>query len=174
MATKSKNDVSISVNISTEKPIGAIKLGEDYRGYCLEDEKLHFTIDVFANPLKAANAARQLEKTLRNSKPSKDFKKPDKVTKLVTKLLFTEAELRAANHNPAMNLRFRERWVIISPSKLFVGTPKSKKEILSLTSDRNKAQLFNTYEAAMDRLKVLDTVIKRGHSVTRFFEDTWM
>lgn len=171
--TKSASNISISLELTCEKPIGAIKLNETYRGYCLKETELHFTVDVFNNPLKAANAARQLEKTLRTTEKKKVNKKPVKVTKLVRAKLYTEAELRAADKNPAMKLRFRERWVIISPSKLFVGPAKSSKEILSLTSNREKAELFNTYEAAMDRMKVLDTVIRRGHSVTRFFEDTW-
>lgn len=171
--TKPAAAQSISLEITCEKPIGALKLNETYRGYCLKESELHFTVDVFANPLKAANAARQLEKKLRTIEKKKISKKPVKVTKLVGTKLYTEAELRAVDRNPAMKLRFRERWVIVSPSKLFVGPAKSKKEILSLTSNREKAELFNTYEAASDRMKVLDTVIRRGHSVTRFFEDTW-
>jgi len=174
MAVKTKSDFSIKIKLSNEKVIGAIKLDTIYRGYCFKGNELHLTVDVFENPLKAANAARQLEKKLKDSLTEKDTKDTGKVTKLVKKKLFTEAELRAVGQHSSMKLRFRERWVIISPrGRLYVKSPESKRDLISLTSDRNEAELFNTYEAAMYKLKVLETVIRRGHTVTRFFEDTW-
>jgi len=161
----------VTVRINEEKPIGAIKLDKDYRGYCLTESELHFTIEVFANPLRAANAARKLEKLLRKTEKKKLAKKAPIVTKVRRKKLLTEAELAALN-DPSMRLRFRERWVIMNPHKMFVCEPTTKKDIVSLSKDRGEAKIFNTYEAAMIELKVLDSVIRRGHTVMRFWEDT--
>ena len=161
----------ITVQLSEEKPIGAVKLNEDYRGYCLTEAELHFTVEVYKNPLMAANAARKLEKLLRKTEKKKITKKAPTVTKVRPKRLFTEAEL-AELSDSSMRLRFRERWVIVSPHKMYVCEPSGKKEIVSLSDDRCKAKVFNTYEAAMIELKVLDSVLRRGHTVMRFWEDT--
>jgi len=161
----------VTVKITEEKPIGAVKLDKNYRGYCLTESELHFTVEVYPSPLTAANAARKLEKLLRKTEKKKLTKKAPIVTKVRPKKLFTEAEL-AELSDSSMRLRFRERWVIVSPHKMYVCEPSDKKEIISLSADRGNAKVFNTYEAAMIELKVLDSVIRRGHTVMRFWEDT--
>ncbi len=164
-------DSYITIRLSENKPVGTFKVNKKYQGYFFEKPELHVTTEAYDTPLKAANEARKLEKLLRKTEKKKIAKKAPIVTKVRPKKLFTEAEL-ATLTDSSMRLRFRERWVVVSPHKMYVCEPTSPKEIVSLSASRNDAKVFNTYEDAMLEVKVLDSVVRRGHTVTRFWEDT--
>jgi hypothetical protein len=67
-------------------------------------------------------------------------------------------------------LKFREVWIIVSPKGEFVSTMLSDQTVVTYVKDKDLAKTYRTYEEAILNLKTLDMVVKRGHSLRRFFE----
>lgn len=67
-------------------------------------------------------------------------------------------------------LKFREIWVILSPAGLYAANIITDNTVVTYEENKDDAQRFRTYEEAIIQLKTLDTVIKRGHRLQRFFE----
>jgi len=125
----------------------------------------------FDSPLKASNHARSLK---RQHKISVNIKKQENksVAKNTPKIikknkLYTESEMASHTH-----LRFREAWVIIGPKGGFATNILANDTVVKYVEDPEQAQTFKTYEEAIISANVLDRVLKKGHSLRRFFQET--
>jgi len=158
----------ISIEKNPEKEVFAVKINGFYHGAVTGKNEIYLTTESFESPLKASNNARALKKKHQinaDIKKFETFKKSPVATKIVrTVYLYTEAEMASITH-----LRFREAWVIVSPTGGFVVDPKKPGMITEYVKTKEQAKIFSSYEAANLRLKTLDMVVKRGHSLQRFF-----
>lgn len=139
-----------------------------YHGVILSEKTVFITEENFDSPLRAANYARKLKKEKKINSCSKERQSSLK-TKIKPKIietikLLTEAEV--AGHTP---LHYREIWVIVSPSGTYVHETLKESSVVKYGSDRDKAQIFKTYEEAITMANTLNCVIKCGHTLKRFF-----
>jgi len=158
----------VQLKLNKEKEIQAIKLNASYHGVILVDENVFITEENFESPLRAANYARKLKKEKKINSCSKERQSSLK-TKIKPKIietikLLTEADV--AGHTP---LHYREIWVIVSPSGTFVHQTLKEGFVVKYGSDRDKAQIFKTYEDAITMANTLNCVVKCGHTLKRFF-----
>jgi len=164
----------LKLELSKDKNIYALKTPSGCLGVVSNGETLYFTAEFFDSPLKAANAARKLKKEkgistktkkLQNSSVVKNTTTIAKITKL-----YTLAEM---GYGPT-KLKFREVWLLMGPSGSFVSETlnKTEKKVVKYEDNKDKAKRYRSYEEASLDLKVLDNVIKKGHSLIRFFEKT--
>lgn len=158
----------VSIEKNPEKEVFAVRINGSYHGAITGENEIYLTLESFESPLKASNNARSLKKKHKIKtyiKKSKTFEKSATAPKIVRSVyLYTEVEMASITH-----LRFREAWVIIGPTGDFVIDPKKPGMITEYVKTKEKAKLFPSYEAANLRLKTLDMVVKRGHSLQRFF-----
>jgi hypothetical protein len=158
----------VQLKLNKEKEIQTIKLNASYHGVILVDENVFITEENFESPLRAANYARKLKKEKKINSCSKERQSSLK-TKIKPKIietikLLTEADV--AGHTP---LHYREIWVIVSPSGTFVHQTLKEGSVVKYGSDRDKAQIFKTYEDAITMANTLNCVVKCGHTLKRFF-----
>lgn len=158
----------VKLQTNSDQEVYTIKINERYHGVVVGDETLYVTKKAFESPLKAANAARKLKKENKISKTIKKKRDAD-ITFIQTKIhrvkkLYTETEVASLTH-----LRFREAWVILSPKGEYVKTVLSSNKVVDYCDKKEQAITFKTYEEASDYKKTLDTVVKTGHSLRRFF-----
>ena len=86
--------------------------------------------------------------------------------------LYTESEV--AQHT---ELQFREVWVVIGPTGKYAyaylnGESKDERGVCKYHQDRGYAQQFKTYADARKTMDTLNTTLKGGHSMKRFFLPT--
>jgi hypothetical protein len=67
------------------------------------------------------------------------------------------------------HLRFREAWVILNLKGLYVEKSLTATKVVKYSKNRDKAQVFRTYEEASMLAKTLDSVHAVGHTLKRFF-----
>jgi hypothetical protein len=158
------------VKLKKDKKIYTLKVGSLYYGLVWnEDEQaIYLTEDGAATAFQAANAARKLKKdkdTGRSStKKSTVCKNTDKVNKTNRVKLYSEAEMAGITH-----LRFREAWVITNIKGQYVETSLTPDKVVKYNKNKDKAQVFKSYEEACMLAKTLDSVQAVGHSLKRFF-----
>ena len=70
------------------------------------------------------------------------------------------------------HLRFREAWLILAPQGGYVENVMENKKVVEYTEDAGKAKVFKSYEDATDYVKTLDMVVKKGHTLRRYFIQT--
>ena len=98
----------------------------------------------------------------------KKTKKPAAQSKLQPKcVLYTEAEVAKLAH-----LRFRETWLICAPKGGYVKKVMQDNKVVEYTDNNKEAKSFKSYEDAADYVKTLDMVVKKGHSLRRYFTRT--
>jgi hypothetical protein len=164
----------VGLTLDKTKEIQTIKTSVGYFGVILAEKELFISTEPLDSPLKAANFARKLKKEhgIKTTVKKKEGSKKDKLNTKITKVhdLYTEAEMASYTH-----LRFREVWVILSPAGDFVETVVSNNKVVEYCKDRNEAKLYSSYENAACDQKVLNTVLKKGHDLRRFFieADKW-
>lgn len=158
----------VSILKDPDKEVFAIRINGTYHGAVTGENEIYLTSESFESPLKASNSARALKKKhkieayIKKSEKREKKNKPLKIVRSVR--LYTEAEMASIT-----NLRFREAWVIISPTGCFVADAKNPGSITDYVKQKEQAKIYSSYEEANLRLKTLDMVIKRGHSLQRFF-----
>jgi len=166
---------AISISLECEKEVFTVKNDKTYYGVIKGEKEFLVCLQGFDSPLKASNHARSVKrkigvesKPVEKSKPV-ELKKPVAPvtrTRLAKKReLFTEAEMTART-----DLHFREVWVILSLNGQFVSESLKNNKVVRYSNNKDKAEVFNSYEEAMFKLKTLDMVIKKGHRLRRYFE----
>jgi len=161
----------IEIPLQPTKEVFTVKSDGKYYGAITGEECVFVIPESFDSPLKASNHARSLK---RQHKITVNIKKQEtkSVAKNTTKIvkknrLYTESEM--ASHT---NLRFREAWVIIGPDGGFASNILANDKVVKYVEEPEQAQIFKTYEEAIISSNVLDRVLKKGHNLRRFFQET--
>jgi hypothetical protein len=161
----------VKLDVNLNKEVCTMKLNSAYHGVIVGQESLYITDESFDSPLKAANFARQLKRTnkidinIKKNQQSPKLKFQTKLLKVCK--LYTETEMAGMT-----NLRFRETWVILSPSGKYVKSVLKENKVAEYSDDRENAMLFKTYEEARMKQNTLNMVLKQGHCLRRFFIET--
>lgn len=156
------------------KEVFAVKINGLYYGAVTGDEKIYLSEEGFDSPLKASNNARSLKKKYKIEAYIKKQQNLNKVA-VAPKInrnvcLYTEAEMSRLTN--LTDLRFREAWVIMGPTGQFVVDTIKPGLITEYVKEKNDAKIYLSYDEANLRLKTLDTVLKKGHRLQRFFIET--
>jgi hypothetical protein len=153
-----------------DKGVFTLKHEGKYYGAITGDTSVFVSPVVFDSPLKASNHARSLK---RKNKINLSIKKQNNVdaTKNTYKIarencFYTEAEMASRT-----DLKFREVWLIVNLEGKYASQILSNNNVVKYVNKKEKAQSFKTYEEAQTHLKTLDTVVRRGHTLRRFFEE---
>lgn len=160
------NDL-IELSVETKKDISTIKQNNGFCGVIRAEKTIYITTETFPNALQAANSARALRKKYKIAGNIKKKETTESLVKLQTTkptVLLTEFEM--AN---SPDLRVKEVWVLFSPNKKYIKTALSNSKVVTYTTDKTQAQVFNTYEEAAILQKTLDVVLQKGHILKRFF-----
>jgi hypothetical protein len=161
----------VKLEVNPDREVCTVKLNSAYHGVIVGQESLYLTDESFDSPLKAANSARQLKRTnkidlnIKKNQQSLKLKFQSKILKVCK--LYTETEMADTT-----NLRFRETWVILSPSGKFVKSVLKENKVAEYSGTKENAMLFKTYEEARMKQNTLNMVLKQGHSLRRFFIET--
>lgn len=151
-----------------EKEIFTVKSGDQYFAFITGAEDIYLIDEPFKSPLVASNKARALKRQHKIQVNLKKTKKSNIEGKLQPKcVLYTEAEVAKLTH-----LRFRETWLICAPKGGYVADVMKNKKVVEYTENMTNAKAFKSYEDASDYVKTLDMVVKKGHSLRRYFTRT--
>lgn len=151
-----------------EKEIFTIRSGDRYFAFITGADDIFLIDEPFESPLVASNKARALKRQHKIQVNLKNTKKPVAKSKLQPKcVLYTEAEVAKLTH-----LRFRETWLICAPQGGFVSDVMKNNKVVKYTQEYTDAKKFKSYEDASDYVKTLDLVVKKGHSLRRYFVRT--
>jgi hypothetical protein len=151
-----------------EKEIFTIRSGDQYFAFITGEEDIFLIDEAFESPLVASNKARALKRQHKIQVNLKKTKKPNIKSKLQPKcVLYTEAEVAKLTH-----LKFRETWLICAPKGGYVKKLMEGNKVVEYTNNNDEAKAFKSYEDASDYIKTLDMVVKRGHSLRRYFTRT--
>lgn len=176
---KSKTSVEI-LNLDTvkEKDIFTAKTENGYLGCVRMHTGVCLTVEVFESALEAANKARSLKRQLELPKPQdcKEIRKNSEeikkcVVKKTNKKVALRSRLYTLDETKAMPLlRFQEVWVIIKDS-MYVSDclDTERRNLVSYTSNRDKALYFTCHEKAKNTMRVLKGVVGPGFDLKRFF-----
>ena len=166
-----ETDVAV-VNLDNDgKDITSIKLDGLYYPVVMTDKKIYIGNAGFGTALLAYNQGRSVKK--QHAKPS-DYKSEENTkeqnnTKVRTVRLWTEGQMISRP-----DICFRETWVITDPNGFYAhsylnGQSKDIDGVIRYTPALDIAQRFNTYEDATQAVKVLNTNVKVGHKLKRFY-----
>lgn len=157
----------ITLPKNTKREVFTVKSEGNYYAVVTGTDYFYVSPTLFDSPLKAANFGRSLQKKLNlKIKTNKKTDSASKKGKIVTKKrLYTEAEMASET-----KLKFREVWIILGPNGDYATSIIKDNTVVNYVRDRELAQTFKTYEDAVMHLKTLDTVIRRGHQLQRFFQ----
>lgn len=176
---KSKTSVEIlNLNTVKNKDIFTAKTEDGYVGCVRMSAGVCLTVEVFESALEAANKARSLKRQLELPKPQdcKEIRKNSEeikkcVVKKTNKKVALRSRLYTLDETKAMPLlRFQEVWVIIKDS-MYVSDclDKERRNLVSYTSDKDKALHFTCHEKAKMTMRVLKGTIGPGFDLKRFF-----
>jgi len=161
-------------NLPENKEIFTAKVDEGYVGCVRLDEYVCFTVEVFDSALRAANRARNLQRSLKTQNP-KEYKKNEELPKVTSKkpkkkVAYTQKLYTLAETEAMPLLRFQEVWVI-TKGELYVRDclDKERKELIRYTKEKDQAKYFIDHEKAKMTMRVLRGVIGPGFDLTRFF-----
>jgi hypothetical protein len=147
------------------KEICTIKANGVYMVAIAGDDDLFILPELFDSPLVACNKARALKKQHKIEVNLKKIPaKPNQVKVEKKCVLYTETEVAKLTH-----LRFKEAWLILSPTGGYVSSVLTNKQVARYSPDVADARVFKNYEDASAFVKTLDMVVKRGHSLRRYF-----
>jgi len=180
-SSRKKSVTSVEIfNLETvkEKEVFTAKTETGYVGCVRLSSGICLTVDVFPSALEAANKARNLKRLLEQPKDQKckeTKKKTEENKKCVVKKTVKKVALRSRlytlDETKAMPLlRFQEVWVIIKDS-MYVSDclDKERRNLVSYTSDKDKALYFTCHEKAKMTMRVLKGTIGPGFDLKRFF-----
>jgi hypothetical protein len=161
----------IEIPLNPSKEVFTVKSDGKYYGAITGEESVFVISEAFDSPLKASNHARSVK---RQQKITVNIKKQQttSVSKNTPKIskknrLYLESEMASHTH-----LRFREVWLVINPDGKYASKILADKSVVTYVPGQDKAQVFRTYEEARLALNTLDMVIRKGHELKRFFEET--
>jgi hypothetical protein len=158
----------LELDKSSDKEVFTVKVDGEYYAVINGEDKFYIVPEKFKSPLVASNTARKLR---RERKIKFELTKANKKTskaKIAEKLrIYTEAEVGHLTH-----LKFKEAWFILAPNGQYVRSVMKNKKVVEYAKEVDNAKIFPTYEDASDYVKTLDLVIKRGHTLRRFFVKT--
>jgi len=176
---KSSTAVEIlNLDAVKEKEVFTAKTEQGYVGCVRTEAGVCFTIDVFSSALEAANKARNLKRLLgqpaakqcnETKENTEEIKK--RVVKKTVKKVALRSRLYTLDETKAMPLlRFQEVWVIIKDS-MYVSDclDRERKNLVSYTSNKEKAMYFTCHEKAKMTMRVLKGTIGPGFDLKRFF-----
>ena len=179
--TKKKTSTAVEIlNLDAvkEKEVFTAKTEKGYVGCVRMNSGICFTVDVFSSALEAANRARNLKRLLEQptAQQCKETKKnTEEIKKCVVKKTVKKVPLRSRlytlDETKAMPLlRFQEVWVIIKDS-MYVSDclDKERRNLVSYTSNKDKALYFTCHEKAKMTMRVLKGTIGPGFDLKRFF-----
>lgn len=161
-------------DLPTDKEIFTAKTEEGYVGCVRLENYVCFTVEVFDTALRAANKARNLQRTLKTSnlKENKNDEESLKVaSKKPKKKVACRQKLYTLAETEAMPLlRFQEVWVI-TKGDLYVKEclDKERKELIRYTKEKDQAKYFVDHEKAKMTMRVLKGVVGPGFDLARFF-----
>ena len=180
-ACKKKSKTSVEIlNLDTvkEKDIFTAKTETGYIGCVRMAAGVCLTVEVYESALEAANKARSLKRQLElpkaqdckeTKKNSEEIKKC--VVRKTNKKVTLRSRLYTLDETKAMPLlRFQEVWVIIKDS-MYVSDclDKERRNLVSYTSDKDKAMYFTCHEKAKMTMRVLKGTVGPGFDLKRFF-----
>lgn len=178
---KKKTVASVNImNLATvkDREVFTARTEDGYVGCVRMNAGICFTHDIFTSALEAANKARSLKKLLERptEQECKETKKKTKettkcVVKKTNKKVVLKSKLYTLDETKAMPLlRFKEVWVIIKDS-MYVSDclDRERRNLVSYTSDKEKALYFTCHEKAKMTMRVLKGTIGPGFDLKRFF-----
>lgn len=178
---KKKTVTSVEIlNLSAvkDKEVFTAKTEEGYVGCVRLASGVCFTEVVYQSALEAANKARNLKRLLETPKTQecKETKKKTEetkkcVVKKTNKKVVFKSRLYTLDETKAMPLlRFQEVWVIIKDS-MYVSDclDTERRNLVSYTSNKDKALYFTCHEKAKNTMRVLKGVVGPGFDLKRFF-----
>jgi len=152
-----------------EKEVFTVKHKGKYFAAITGDKSVYISQEGFDSPLKASNHARALKRqnniVVNVKKQEKSNVAKNTATIAKKNKLYTEAEMASQT-----KLSFREVWLIIGPDGLYASNILTNNEVVKYEKDKDKAQMFKTYEDAHMSLTTLNMVVCCGHNLRRFFE----
>jgi len=168
----------LNLDAVKEKEVFTAKTEQGYVGCVRLTAGVCFTVEIFSNALEAANKARSLKRQLEQptTPECKETKKnTEEIKKCVVKKTNRKVALRSRlytlDETKAMPLlRFQEVWVIIKDS-MYVSDclDKERRNLVSYTSNKDKALYFTCHEKAKMTMRVLKGTIGPGFDLKRFF-----
>ena len=168
----------LNLDVVKHKDIFTAKTEAGYVGCVRMSAGVCMTVEVYSSALEAANKARSLKRQLELPKAQecKETKKnAEETKKCVVKKTVKKVALRSRlytlNETKAMPLlRFQEVWVIIKDS-MYVSDclDTERRNLVSYTSNQDKALYFTCHEKAKNTMRVLKGVVGPGFDLKRFF-----
>jgi len=168
----------LNLDAVKEREVFTAKTEYGYVGCVRLRSGVCFTADVFSSALEAANKARNLKKQLELPVPqecNETKKNTEEIKKCVVKKTVKKVALKSRlytlDETKAMPLlRFQEVWVIIKDS-MYVSEclDKERRNLVSYTSNKDKALYFTCHEKAKMTMRVLKGTIGPGFDLKRFF-----
>lgn len=178
---KSKQTTSVEIwnlGLVTDKEIFTAKTEDGYIGCVRMASGICLTATVHDSALEAANKARSLKRML-TAPSTQDCEETRKKTEVAKKCVVTKTKkkvtlrsrLYTLDETLAMPLlRFREVW-IITKDLMYVSDclDKERKNLVSYTTDQEKALYFTCHEKAKMTMRVLKSTVGPGFDLKRFF-----
>ena len=181
VSPKKKSSAAVEIlnlDLVKEKEVFTAKTEKGYVGCVRLSSGVCFTVDVYSSALEAANKARSLKSLLEKpaTQQCKETKKnTEQIKKCVVKKTVKKVALRSRlytlDETKAMPLlRFQEVWVIIKDS-MYVSEclDKERRNLVSYTSNKDKAMYFTCHEKAKMTMRVLKGTVGPGFDLKRFF-----
>lgn len=168
----------LNLDVVKHKDIFTAKTEAGYVGCVRMSAGVCMTVEVYSSALEAANKARSLKRQLELPKAQecKETKKnAEETKKCVVKKTVKKVALRSRlytlDETKAMPLlRFQEVWVVIKDS-MYVSDclDTERRNLVSYTSNQDKALYFTCHEKAKNTMRVLKGVVGPGFDLKRFF-----
>ena len=168
------NLITVWLPQDEKREVFTAKTDSGYVGCVITDKCMIMTKEQYAKPLVAANAARKLNKVLKEDGLIKEtvkvktekFKKTERVKECkLTGRLYTDEQRRAMSL-----LSFREVWVVTRGDEYVLDCLNTDKKLLcSYTKNREKAKRFRDYEEAQRISRTLKAVCGPGFNISRYW-----
>ncbi len=168
------NLITVWLPENEKRDVFTAKTDSGYVGCVRTDKCMIMTKEYFDKPLVAANAARKLNKTLKETgliqetvkvKTEKFKKTESKSGCKLTGRLYTDEQ---RSNMPLLS--FREVWVISREDEYVLDCLNVKKKLLcSYTKNREKAKRFKDFEEAQRISRTLKGVCGPGFSISRYW-----
>lgn len=160
--------ILLELNKNSDKEVFTVKADGEYYAVINGEDKFYIIPEKFKSPLVASNTARKLRRERKiKFELTKVNKKTSKAKIAEKPRIYTEAEVGHLTH-----LQFKEAWFILAPNGQYVRSVMKNKKVVEYAQEVADAEVFPTYEGASDYVKTLDLVVKRGHTLRRFFVKT--
>lgn len=159
----------------TDKDVFTAKVDGRYVGCFQTDNSLTMTTEFYEKPLAAANAARKLKKEMSFAGSGKAvttvIKKQKKTKTKTKKSVKLTGRLYTADEVTALPLlSFQEVWIVTRGEEYVRDClNQEKKQLVSMTKDKEKAKRFKSHEDALRAARVLKGCVGPGFSITRYW-----